>query len=176
MPYRRGRREACRETCQNSFRCLPKRASQCSDQSPGHPHRHAATPQPLAQSPRPSASRRTPRRPPRASREHGASPHGACRERHFPGISAARNLHWSWEWLCSGSLHVGARSSHGRTPLLCASGTQGRGSRAAPAHEVDIENPWRKEGSEVSAPAGCSFREYSTSCGCAAEWSERAWS
>src|SRR3546814_13623317 len=72
------------------------------------------------------ASRRTPRRPPRASREHGASPPGACRERHFPGISAARNLHWSWEWLCSGSLHVGARSSHGRTHLLFASGTQGK--------------------------------------------------
>src|SRR3546814_17614459 len=99
-----------------------------------------------------------------------ASPHGACREGHVPGISAARNLHWSWEWLCSGSLHVGARSSHGRTPLLCASGTQGRGSRAAPAHEVDIENPWRKGGSEVSVPARCSFRECSTSCGCAAEW------
>ena len=47
--------------------------------------------QPLAQSPRPSVSRRTPRRPPRASREHGASPHGACRERYFPGISAAKS-------------------------------------------------------------------------------------
>jgi hypothetical protein len=44
------------------------------------------------------------------------------------------------------------------------------GEPGSPAHEVDIENPWRKGGSEVSVPAGCSFRECSTSCGCAAEW------
>jgi len=89
---------------------------------------------------------------------------------HFRRISAARSPHWPWDWPCSGSLHVGAKNNRGRTLPPGALETRDRDSRAASSHEVGSEILWRKEGNEAPAPAWCSFRECSTSCGCAAGW------